>query len=227
MITISGSSRTKAIAAAAAIAGLAPLVSVVPATAQVTREPAVAVAASAAHQSARPGTRADGRLVYRAAFFAQGALGHRLASHAAFAGMRTALSRNNTAKARKQADQIMDALSARHPGFFATFSRQVRSGDPYQVETALRTGSTYLHELAKPNDNSPMGAVSYCVSTEVAAAAVLVVVVAANSAAVANAVVVVNGMWFWMGPPRTEPRASSSLGREEVVAEATTLLRAH
>ena len=80
---------------------------------------------------------ADGKDLFRSIFFLQGDATRALISEGALSPRPEAMKTSRSAEMIEAVDTVIDGIDAEHPGFFADFSANLRSGDPYAVEQAL------------------------------------------------------------------------------------------
>ncbi|GGZ86767.1 hypothetical protein GCM10010329_03290 [Streptomyces spiroverticillatus] len=192
--------------------------------------PAAVVAAVPSAASAAA-LEKDGRAVFGGLYFGQGQVGESLSRSPLFSDLRKGLAQNDKAESVKVADALMDRIDAKHPGFFAEFSRKSRSGDPRRVEAAVNDGQAKLvAELTKGDKSArvPENGQRCGATVAVAAAAVHVAAVFTAAGAVVTVTVAVGANfvkaknWFWSVAPQG---ADGALGHDEAVASVTNLLK--
>lgn len=166
------------------------------------------------------GSSADGAALLRGVFFAQGAIGSKLSTLPYFYLSEEDFERNRSAEVVAVVDQIIAALEEITPGFLGEFSTQMRSGNPFRVEKALRAAGSALSQVAELRPAIGSEAAGVVVHTEIA-------VVNAGAVAVAAAVVVaVAAVIVVLAVVRETPRTpSDQLAAERAVAELTQVLR--
>lgn len=122
----------------------------------------------------------DGRDLYRAIYFFQGGMADELMASGVLTADAEVVKFNRSAEGEELIRSVLDTMAESDPAFFATFSQQLRSGDPFQVEDGLQAGTDMLLEVAPtivPGDHASAAIVMAVVL--VAVAAVLVVSVGA------------------------------------------------
>lgn len=167
------------------------------------------------------GTTADGRRLFRGIFFGHGPVADQLVTLDAFSTIQQ-MRQNNTLPQRKAVVAILNHIEHSSPNFFATFSKRMRSGDPYQVEKALRSGGDLLDQtLRRVGSGDPRLAKGTCfyVAVVVTFLAAGNVYYAVNAAQAANVVYEVN--WFWSSTAST-----NGLSLQRKVVKLTELLQA-
>lgn len=157
----------------------------------------------------------DGRALFSGLFFAHGPVGEALATQLRFSDPEGLLERNKSRKGRQAIASIEKAVEAASPGFFADFSRKIRSGDPRLVDQALHGAGAVLERAAEEVDETiPDGTGQ--------ALLVFNVVMAVNISHAVNVIVVAAVAFeiaFWEMPHEVY------LDRDEAVADLTKLLR--
>ncbi|TSE01604.1 hypothetical protein FOS14_03475 [Skermania sp. ID1734] len=105
--------------------------------------------ASSAPSAEVKGTRDDGEKIFRALAFGQGDMAYALGAEPILSTYRTTYSLNNRPDRKALADRVIHDIDTADSNFFATFSIQMRSGDPFKVGTAIdRAESTAVSHLA-------------------------------------------------------------------------------
>ncbi|GIJ24188.1 hypothetical protein [Micromonospora lutea] len=166
------------------------------------------------------GSTADGAALLRGVFFVQGKIGSRLASLPYFHLSNEDFERNRSPEAIAVVDDVIAAIEDVKPGLLGNFSTQMRSGDPFKVEKALRGAGEALRQVAELRPALQSEAAGVIVHTEIA-------VVNAGAVAVAAAVVVaVAAVIVVLAVVRETPRMpNDQLAAERAVAELTQVLR--
>ncbi|GIJ32466.1 hypothetical protein Vse01_16140 [Micromonospora sediminimaris] len=90
------------------------------------------------------GTTADGAALMRGVFFLQGEVGQKLERLPYVFMDAENLRKNRSAEAVQAVTRLIEEAEADRPGLLASFSTGMRSGDPYQVETALTEAGSAL-----------------------------------------------------------------------------------
>jgi len=162
--------------------------------------------------------RADGKELFAGLYFGQGSVGKKLMKSDAFIGDRTGqLRKNGTPEARKAIAELTTAIDKASPEFFATFSADVRSGNPFRVKDAIDAGTAQVEKVAKVQSEDGTGSGTCLVTVNVGA--FVNVVAGINAATQANVVVELN---FWWSPPADSPDPVNS---DEQIAAFTKQLR--
>lgn len=166
------------------------------------------------------GSTADGAALLRGVFFAQGDIGSELSSLPYFYLSNEDFERNRSAEAIAVVDEVIVAIEDLKPGLLGRFSSQLRSGDPFKVERALRSAGEALSQVAEVRPAIQSEAAGVVVHTEIA-------VVNAGAVAVAAAVVVaVAAVVVVIALLREAPALpADQLAAERAVAELTQVLR--
>lgn len=166
------------------------------------------------------GSSADGAALLRGVFFAQGEIGTKLSALPFFYLSDEDFERNRSAEVVAVVDQIIVAIEEITPGFLGNFSTQLRSGDPFKVERALRGAGEALNQVAELRPTIEAEAAGTIVHTEIA-------IVNAGVLAVAAAVTVtVAAVIALIAVVRQMPRsAAEKLAAERAIAELTQVLR--
>ncbi|MEV0633393.1 hypothetical protein AB0I77_00125 [Streptomyces sp. NPDC050619] len=169
--------------------------------------------------------RADGRDLFSGLYFGQGPIGKKLINSEAFMGDRTGeLKKNGTPDRRKMIAALTAVIDKSSPDFFARFSEDIRSGDPYTVQKAFENGINELNKVAKIQKDDGTGT-GKCFAALNAIAYANVgylanVVAGLNFATQANVLFELN---FWWG---SSSSGTGSLSEEEQIARFTEQLRA-
>ncbi|GAB3851964.1 hypothetical protein GCM10029963_40680 [Micromonospora andamanensis] len=90
------------------------------------------------------GTAADGAALMRGVFFLQGEVGQKLERLPYVFMDAENLRKNRSAEAVQAVTRLIEEAEAARPGLLTSFSTGMRSGDPYQVETALTEAGSAL-----------------------------------------------------------------------------------
>lgn len=196
-----------AAAVVAAGIGLAPATATEPHTAQ----PAAAVAA---HDAAQ-----DGKDLFRAVFFFQGEMADELMREGILTAPAQALEWNQSEEGRAMIDDLMQLIQEHDPTFFATFSGQLRSGDPFQVEAGFQRANDLLGELAPTVTGGDHSAAIFAFM--VAVAVVVVAVYAATWGGLTHHAVALNKRAV---ADSTLPRGGRDLDHERQIADLTGAL---
>ncbi|QLE75276.1 hypothetical protein FGW37_30080 [Streptomyces rectiverticillatus] len=134
--------------------------------------------------------------------------------------MRNELAKGGTKDSARVARIVTDAVDAKYPGFFASFGKKARSGDPRKVEAAVNDAQAKLLSIAKKSDAKdtaqPVQNGQMC-GTVVAVAGAVVHIAAVTAAAAAVTVTVAVGAnfvkaknWFWSVAPQGDDTASAT-----------------
>ncbi|MEU1372203.1 sporulation delaying protein family toxin [Streptomyces triculaminicus] len=180
-----------------------------------------------------PNAAEDGKAVFKGLFFGQGKVGAELAKSPLFSEMRAELATSDAKDSARVAQVVTDAVDAKHPGFFASFAKKVRSGDPRKVESAVNDAQAKLLSIAKKADAKdtaqPVQNGQMCGTFVAVAGAVVHIAAAVTAAAAAVTVTVAVGAnfvkaknWFWSVAPKGDDTA---LGHDEAVATVTKILK--
>ncbi|MFG3085622.1 hypothetical protein [Streptomyces parvulus] len=176
----------------------------------------VAHAAAPATKVADPA--ADGRELFTGLYFGQGTVGEELRGSDAFIGdPEGQLERNGTPEAREAIKELTTAIGKASPDFFATFSTDVRSGNPFRVKAAVEAGAAEVDKVVEAESGSGTGDGKCLVTVNVGA--FVNVVAGINAATQANVVLELN---FWWGSSAEAPAPERS---DEQIAAFTEQLR--
>lgn len=176
-------------------------------------------APAAGTATVRVGSTADGAALLRGIFFAQGPTGDRLVRTPHFHLPAEHVRRNRAPEAIAAIDSVLTAIEDMRPGFLGEFSTRIRSGDPYQVESAVRDGADVLTRVAEFRPSTEQEAADVMITVEIAivTAGILAVSVAVTVAFAVVLVLVV----------RDQPISpKETLATERAMALLTTELRA-
>jgi SdpC family antimicrobial peptide len=166
------------------------------------------------------GSTADGAALLRGVFFAQGDIGSELSSLPYFYMSDEDLERNRSAGAVAVVDDILAAIEEIKPGFLGTFSVELRSGDPFRVENAIRDAGSALSQVVELRPAIKSEAAGVIVHTEIAVVNVGVGAVAAAIAVTVAAVIVLIAVIRYVAKTEAERLAS-----ERAIAQLTQVLR--
>ncbi|MGW2567590.1 hypothetical protein [Streptomyces sp. NPDC001537] len=162
--------------------------------------------------------RADGKALFTGLYFGQGTVGEKLLKSDAFIGDRTGqLKKNSTPEARKAIAELAAAIDKASPDFFAKFSANVRSGNPFRVKDAVDTGTAQIEKIAKAQSDDGSG-IGTCAVTVNVVAFVNVV----GGINVASQVNVVLELALWWSAPAGDLAPEKS---DEQIAAFTEQLR--
>ncbi|MFF7726679.1 hypothetical protein [Streptomyces sp. NPDC008001] len=220
--------------AAGIIAGLtATAVCVTGATAAAAQSaPGHASTVKTAAAKPAPTAAEDGKAVFKGLFFGQGKVGAELAKNPLFSDMRKELAKGDAQESARVALIVTDAVDVKYPGFFASFGKKARSGDPRKVEAAINDAQSKLLSTVKTTDTKGAAQVpqngQMCGTFVAVAGAVVHIAAAVTAAAAAVTVTVAVGAnfvkaknWFWSVAPKDD---TTALGHDEAVATVTKIL---
>lgn len=88
----------------------------------------------------------DGKDLFRAVFFFQGEIADELMRDGILTADAQVRELNRSAEGTQAIDLVVETLEQADPDFFPTFSAQLRSGDPFQVEAGLQAATDLLTE---------------------------------------------------------------------------------
>ncbi|MEW2574986.1 sporulation delaying protein family toxin [Streptomyces syringium] len=189
---------------------------------------------NAAPAKPAPNATENGKAVFKGLFFGQGKVGAELAKSPMFSGMRKEMAKADAKDSARVAQIVTDAVDAKYPGFFASFGKKARSGDPRKVEAAVNDAQAKLLSIARKTDAKdtaqPVRNGQMCGTVVAVAGAVVHVAAAVTAAAAAVTVTVAVGAnfvkaknWFWSVAPKDD---TTALGHDEAVATVTKILKA-
>ncbi|MEU2510796.1 hypothetical protein [Streptomyces syringium] len=181
-----------------------------------------------------PNATENGKAVFQGLFFGQGKVGAELAKSPMFSEMRKEVAKADAKDSARVARIVTDAVDAKYPGFFASFGKKARSGDPRKVEAAVNDAQAKLLSIARKADvkdtAQPVRNGQMCGTVVAVAGAVVHVAAAVTAAAAAVTVTVAVGAnfvkaknWFWSVAPKDD---TTALGHDEAVATVTKILKA-
>ncbi|QLH25341.1 hypothetical protein [Streptomyces sp. Rer75] len=161
--------------------------------------------------------RADGKMLFTGLYFGQGTVGEKLLASDAFIGDRSGqLEKNGTPEALKAITELTAAIDKASPEFFATFSADVRSGNPFRVKDAVEAGAAEVDKVAKVESEDGTASGTCLVTVNVGA--FVNVVAGINAATQANVVLELN-LWWSASADSTGPAS------DEQIAAFTEQLR--
>lgn len=201
-----------AVAVAAAGVGLAPASAADP----------VPASASASVSTSLVGHNADrdGRALFQAVFFFQGDMADSLIRDGILTAAPQALAANRSPEGIQAIDTLVAEMSTADPGFFASFSDQLRSGDPFQVEAGLVAGIDLLTEVAPMGPGGDHSA-NWIIAVAVVVAVAVAAVYSLTYGAMVHHAVAINERWVF---DSGAPIVIQGLDRERQVAAITTAL---
>jgi SdpC family antimicrobial peptide len=162
--------------------------------------------------------RADGKTLFSGLYFGQGAVGEKLLESDAFIGDHTGqLEKNSTPEARQAILELTAEIDKASPQFFAEFSADVRSGNPFRVKDAVEAGAAQIEKVAETEAGDGAGVGTCVVAVNVGA--FVNVVAGINVATQANVVLELN-LW-WSASADSEAPVKS----DEQIAAFTEQLR--
>lgn len=201
------------LAAPLAAAVVAAGIGLTPATATEPHS-ALAAASIVAHDAAQ-----DGKDLFRAVFFFQGEMADELTREGILTAPAQAVEWNQSEEGRAMIDDFLEIVEDHDPAFFATFSAQLRSGDPFQVEAGFQRANDLLAELAPTVTGGDHSAAIFAFM--VAVAVVVVAVYAATWGGLTHHAVALNKRAV---ADSTLPRGGRDLDHEQQIADLTRAL---